>query len=114
YSGGTSGPYYAYSTTYDREGNLYASALASGTGWPTNTSSFMQTYPGTCVSINKYSSNGSLLLYSTYFGGNAITTADALRATDSLELVLVGSTNASNLPVTANAYDPTYNGGYDI
>src|SRR5690606_17239601 len=35
YSGGTSGPYYAHSTTYGKNGVTYAAGLGVSTGWPT-------------------------------------------------------------------------------
>lgn len=115
YSGGTAGPYYAYSTTYDDLGNMYTAALGTSASWPTTLNAYQTTYPGTnCDAINKYNASGSNLVYSTYFGGNGVTQPNAMRVNSLNELVIVGATLATNLGTTVGAYDNTANGSTDF
>jgi len=114
FSGGTTGTYYAYSTTYDLDGNMYASGLGDGTGWPVTTGAFQLTGIGSSVVINKYNSLGSQLVYSTYYGGSGGDVPNSLRVNDLNELVVVGATSSSNLPTTTGAYDITLGGSSDI
>jgi gliding motility-associated-like protein len=119
YSGGTTSFFYAYSSTYDQLGSMYVGAYytASGTGggWPTTVGAY-QTTPSISGTdcINKYNATGSTRIYSTYFGGNGTSMANAMRVNNQNELVVVGSTNATNLGTTTNAYDATANGGTDF
>jgi len=46
--------------------------------------------------------------YSTYFGGNGDTVIYGVAACSDGSAVVAGGTNASNLPVTPNAFDTTY------
>ncbi|HET8572680.1 MAG TPA: hypothetical protein VFL76_02305, partial [Edaphocola sp.] len=117
FSGATgSNAFYAYSTTFDEQGNTYASGLASGAGWPVTTGAFQTTYPGqNCVCLNKYSSDGIQLLYSTYFGGtNGVTEPNTMRVNAAGDLLLAGGTGASDLPTTSGAYQTVIGGGSDI
>ena len=114
YSNGVSSAFYAYSTTFDKAGNMYAGALAYGVGWPTTTGAFQTTYNASYrVAINKYSTDGTQLIYSTYFGGttSGVTIPNALRVNNNNELVMAGPTNSTNLPLTTGAYQSTFAGG---
>lgn len=116
FSTAVSTAFYAYSTTFDEQGNTYASGFASGTGWPTTTGSYQATYPGSnCVCLNKYSSDGLQLLYSTYLGGTSgVTEPNTMRVNGAGDLLLSGGTAASDFPVTSGAYQTTNAGGTDI
>ncbi|WP_129020053.1 DUF7948 domain-containing protein [Edaphocola flava] len=118
YSGGVgTTPYYAHSTTYDKAGNTYTASLAYGIGWPTTTGAYQTTFPGGtgCAGINKYTSNGSTLVYSTYFGGTANNVQpNTLRVNDSNQLVMAGNVSTTTMPVTTGAYQSTLNGASDI
>lgn len=116
YSGGISNAFYAHGTTYDTAGNTYASALAYGTGWPTTTGAYLTTYPNdNCVAINKYNSIGSSLLYSTYFGASGGSVEpNTIRVDADGNLVMAGSTQSANTPVTSGAFQPAIAGGNDI
>ncbi len=108
--GGGSG-FFSYCTTYDEFGNMYAGAQAYGAGWPVTTGAIQSTFNGSQdVAVNKYNSNGSDLIYSTYFGGTGVDLPHAMKVNAKDELVIVGSTISPNLPVTSDAYDKTLNG----
>lgn len=123
FSGGT-GPgngYYAYSTTYDDVGNMYASCGAYNLGWPTSTGAYQVAFNGTQnsalsreVGINKYNASGTTLIYSTYYGGNNNEFPHAMKVNALGELVLVGSTNSTDLPITSGCYDNSLNGVSDV
>ncbi len=103
---------YGFSATYDTLGNLYAGGECFDIGWPVTTGAYLATYGGGVdAGINKYSSNGSTLLYSTYYGGNGQDLPTNMIVNRQGELVLCGSTSSSNLPVPTGCYDNTYNGG---
>ena len=68
---------------------------------------FQQTYPGGFNAfLAKLSSDGSSLLYSTYFGGNGSDMPSSVAVDKSGEMILAGYTSSTNL-VTANAYQPS-------
>lgn len=104
FSGSTTSTF-GFSATYDLSGNLYAGGECFGTGWPVTTGAFQIIY-GTNVDagINKYSSDGTSLLYSTYYGGNGVDLPNNMMVNANEELVMCGSTTSSNLPVTAGCY----------
>ncbi|RQO29985.1 hypothetical protein DBR32_13815 [Taibaiella sp. KBW10] len=113
---GSSNYFYAHSTTFDKLGCTYTAAMATNTGWPTTTGAYQTTFSGTNTpSINKYSANGSTLIYSTYFGGiSGSLMPNTLRVNDSNQLVMAGNVSTPNMPVTAGAYQSTLNGASDI
>lgn len=115
YSGGTGNANYSLSTTYDANGNLYAGAYAYGTGWPVTTGTYQSTFSGAVdVAVNKYSSLGSTLIYSTFYGGSSSDLPHAMIVNAQDELIIAGSTTSSNLPMSTGSYDATLSGGTDI
>jgi gliding motility-associated-like protein len=115
YSGGNSASNYSFSTTYDSDGHLYAGAQAYGVGWPVTTGAFQSTWAGSQdVSVNKYSPDGLSLIYSTYYGGSSVDLPHTMMVNAQDELIIVGTTTSSNLPVTTGCYDNTYSGARDI
>lgn len=106
---------YGFSATYDLAGNLYAGGECFGTGWPVSLGAFQGLFSNSVDDgINKYSTNGTSRIYSTYYGGNASDLPNNMMVNTNNELVVCGSTNSSDLPVTSGCYDNTYNGQTDI
>ena len=64
--------------------------------------------------MSKYNADGSELLYATYLGGDAEDLPHSMIANTSDHIVLLGSTNSTDYPVSSNAYDTTHNGAKDI
>ncbi len=115
FSGSTGGEKYAYSSAYDKSGNFYLGAQARSTGWPSTVGAFQTIYAGNFdVGINKYNASGSTLIYATYFGGNNEDIPHSLVVNDQEELIVVGTTTSSNLPIPANGYDRTLGGAKDL
>ena len=68
--------------------------------------------------ISKLSADGSRLVYSTYFGGQSSEEINALTVDPQGFVTVVGgvfqTTQGRNLPLTADAFDRTFNGNDDI
>jgi gliding motility-associated-like protein len=116
YSGSTTDNW-GHTATYDAEGNLYAggSALSSvpnPSKFPVTTGAYQLAHGGFWdVAIMKFSSDGSKLLYATYLGGVNADIPHSLIVNSKGELLIFGTTSSPDFPVTANAFDRTFNGG---
>jgi len=112
YSGSTSNNW-GQTATYDNSGHLYAGSISFSIGYPTTLGPFQALFAGgnTDICITKFSTDGTSLIYSTYLGGNDNENPHSLVVNDNDELYMLGSTGSANFPVTANAYDNSFNGG---
>jgi gliding motility-associated-like protein len=116
YSGSTTDNW-GHTATYDAEGNLYAggSALSSvpnPSKFPVTTGAYQLAHGGYWdVAIMKFSTDGSKLLYATYLGGVNADIPHSLIVNSKGELLIFGTTSSPDFPVTANAFDRTFNGG---
>ena len=116
YSGSTADNW-GFTATYDKHGNLYGGGIAFNIGYPTQVGHHYQIdyAGGACdVTISKFDSTGSQLYYSTYLGGNAAECPHSMFVNDNDELYVFGTTGSTNFPVTAQAYDNSFNGGSSI
>lgn len=130
YSGSTVDNF-GYTATYDNDGNLYAAGIARNPvffpngKYPVTPGAFQQVWGGgvagwpqtgfpSDISISKYNSDGSKLLYATYLGGNRNDYPHSIVADKNGNLVVFGSTLSKNFPTTANAFDVTHNDSFDI
>ena len=125
---GSTADNFGYTATYDDAGNLYMGGYVNtvqfGGAYPTTAGAFQLTFGGgtstsgiqfPCdMGISKFNSTGSLLIYSTYLGGNDNETPHSLFVNTNNQLCVYGRTYSPNFPVTAGAYDPTYNGDADM
>ncbi|HRY99498.1 MAG TPA: WD40 repeat domain-containing protein, partial [Bacteroidales bacterium] len=112
YSGSTADNW-GYTATYDDQGYLYTGGVAFSAGFPVTTGAYQLNFAsGACdIALSKYDTSGGFLIYSTYLGGSGTEVPSSLVVNHSNELVLLGTTGSSNFPVTAQAYDITFNGG---
>lgn len=123
---GSKGDNFGFTATYDSKSNLYAGGVtdnASGE-YPVTTGAFQRTWGGgvgtfpvnlACdISISKYDSSGSNLLYATYLGGEQDEYPHSLVVDNNDRLLVMGTTNSSQFPVTKKAFDTLINGQYDI
>jgi gliding motility-associated-like protein len=114
FSGSTS-TVFGFSATYDLAGNLYAGGESFAAGWPTTLGAFQVNYGGAIdAGINKYSSDGTTLIYSTYYGGSGSDLPNNMMVNANNELFVCGSTNSLNLPTTPGCFDNSFNGNWDI
>jgi gliding motility-associated-like protein len=114
---GSTADNWGYSATYDLDGNLYGGGITFGDGYPVTLGAFQTDYvPGVDfyvadVTISKFSADGTSLIYSTYLGGSNNDLPYSLIVNEANELLVYGSTGSDDLPVTAGAYDESFNGG---
>jgi gliding motility-associated-like protein len=112
---GSTADNFGFTATYDDDGNFYAGGIAFDIGYPTTAGAYRQTYSGGVdVSITKYNPLGTGLIYSTYIGGVSDEAPSSLVVNADNELIILGVTGSSNFPVSANAYDNSFNGGVAV
>ncbi|MFN3876355.1 MAG: hypothetical protein ACK4L7_10645, partial [Flavobacteriales bacterium] len=103
---------YGHTATYDDQGNIYTGAICFGQGYPATPGAFDGTHNGTIdIAVSKLNPTGSALIFATYLGGNGADYPHSLVVTPQGELTVYGSSGSPDYPVTAGAYDPTFNGG---
>jgi len=118
---GSTADNFGLTATYDDSGNLYAGGLIYNVGYPTTVGAYDDSYNGvaqygrTDIAISKFDSTGATLLYSTYLGGaNNTEVVQSMVVNSQNQLCLYGSTSSNDFPVTANAYDGSFNGGLNF
>ncbi len=117
---GSTADNWGFSATYDNDGNLYGAGLTFNDGYPITIGAFQENWssaPGAYVgdiTISKFTSDGTSLVYSTYCGGSSEDIPYSLIVNDADELILFGSTGSNNYPVTVGAYDVSFNGGSTV
>ncbi len=123
---GSRGDNFGFTATYDSKSNLYAGGIIDNRSgeYPVTAGAFQQVYGGgvgsppvnlACdISISKYDSSGSNLLYATYIGGNEDEYPHSLVVDGDDNLVVFGTSNSKNYPVKKTSYDTTIGGAYDI
>lgn len=105
--------------TYDDNGNGYAGGMTNqfrgGTflgDFPATPGAYQtESGGGWDVAILKFDSAGHNLLYATHLGGSGTEVPQSLIVNDAGELLILGVTGSADFPVSANAYDKTFNGG---
>lgn len=110
---GSSANNFGCTATNDIDGNMFVGGTVFGTGYPTTTGAYQITFGGADVDmgITKFSSNGSSLVYSTLIGGSGNEIPHSLVVNDQDELIILGTSNSSNYPISANAFQQVMNGG---
>ncbi len=140
YTGATADNW-GYTATYDAQECMYVGGYVDcdfptqGASYPTTSGAFQTMWGGgtglsnnpnvppgsgngiayACdMGISKFSADGRQLVYSTYIGGNDNETPHSLVVDPQGNLVIYGVSYSANYPITAGAYDNSYNGNGDI
>lgn len=115
YTGSTASNF-GFTATYDNSGHLYGGGIAFGIGYPVTTGVIDPDFNGgnIDISLTKFSTDGSSLIWSTYLGGSGNETPQSLVVNSNDELFLFGSTGSSDFPTTAGAHGTAFNGGTAI
>lgn len=112
---------WSHTATFDNDGNLYAGGTVFGADFPISTDAIQPVLGGatsasgvarsTDMVIMKYSSDGSELLYSTFFGGEQSEVPHSLICNSVGELVIFGTTSSPDFPISADAVQKDFKGG---
>jgi len=106
----------------DSAGNVYFSGNTASSDYPVTSNALQSAYRGAAGNTDgwftKLSPTLSTLLYSTYLGGSGTTGGFGDRGRCLIlapggDVVVTGDSNSADFPVTAGAYDTSYNGGND-
>jgi hypothetical protein len=113
YIGGNSQDY-GYALALDSGNEVWVTGSTASSNFPV-VNAYQATYPGSFNAfLTKFSSDGSNLLYSTYFGGNGSDLPTSIALDGLAEVLVAGNTSSTNFPV-ANAFQSTVapnQGGY--
>lgn len=114
YSGSTADNWGSTATPGER-GTLYSSGITihgSTRRFPATPGAFQTTYGGDFdVSILKYDSTGSQLLYASYLGGAGPESSHSLVVNSNGELFVLGTTGSEDFPIISGAFDDKFDGG---
>lgn len=116
---------WGFTATYDDLGNTYSGGICFNdiaNGYPVTPGAFQVNfaggegnYSGGCdVAIIKYSPTGINRIYATYIGGSKNDLPHSTIVDLNGNLLLYGTTGSPDFPMTANAYDMTFNGGSNV
>jgi hypothetical protein len=97
----------------DGSGNAYLTGETDSTGFPTTTGAFDTGKNGIDAFVSKVSASGSSLLYSTFLGGTNADRAFGIAVDTMNNAYVTGRTDSSNFPITAGAFDTTFNNNGD-
>ncbi len=100
----------------DPIGNAYITGTTESSDFPTTPGAFDNSSNPSSgyrdIFILKLNHNGSALYYSTFVGGNNDDRASAIAIDISGNAFVTGYTSSTDFPITPNAKDTSYNGGY--
>lgn len=98
----------------DSNGNTYVTGNTISPTFPTTSGTFDTTANGfEDVFVTKFNTSGTGIIFSTYLGGS-FTDAGRGIAIDGLGNIFLTGFASSSFPVTAGAFDETFNGGSDV
>ncbi|MEW5986902.1 MAG: SBBP repeat-containing protein [Chloroflexota bacterium] len=94
-------------------GQTFITGLVTSTDFPTTPGAFDTTYNGGDYDafVARLNAAGSNLLYSTYLGGNGADYGHVIGIDSQGNATVTGDVESTDFPVTAGAFDTTYNGG---
>jgi len=104
-----------YAICLDKYSNIYASGLTESANFPVRTNAFDLSYNNLMtggvfgdVFISNLTSDGSVLINSTFFGGRGTERANAIAIDNEGHIYITGSTNSVDFPTTRRAFQTTY------
>lgn len=105
--------------TYDSQGNAYTAGMSFGLQYPLSVGAFQANYMGGTfvggdISVSKFNSSGTTLLYSTYLGGTDIDSPQSIVVDNLGQLVVFGRTLSTDFPVTTGVIQITNAGANDL
>ena len=120
---GSTADNWAYTATYDADGNIFSGGIVTAIGYPTTIGAYQTNFGGGGnggnnypfdICITKYNPTGSSMIFSTYLGGSNNEHPSSIFTDATDNLFILGKTYSTNFPVTAGAYDNSFNGNCDL
>lgn len=122
---GSRGDNFGFTATYDSESNLYAGGIVDNQGpYPVTTGAIQSSWSGGStvinpnptnlsgdISLSKYDSAGTQLLWATYLGGADDEFPHSLVVDRNDDLIVLGSSFSKDYPVSQDGFDTTHGGG---
>lgn len=100
------------SITLNAANEAFVTGFTESSGFPTTAGAYDQTHNGgEDVFAVRLSAAGNAAIYSTFLGGTQGERPHKIVINSGNEAFITGGTSSANFPVTAGAYDITYNGG---
>jgi hypothetical protein len=97
----------------DNIGNAYITGITDSSDFPTTFGTYDPSYNGyEDVFVTALNSKGTTLFYSTFLGGDTTDCGYGITVDVAGNVYITGYTGSANFPITAGAFDSTYNGGY--
>jgi PKD repeat protein len=115
YLGGT-GLDLGNSIAVDSLGETFVGGQTSSIDFPTANSSYSVNSCNGCTNsafVTEFDVAGDALVFSTYLGGTAAQSANAIAVDPNGEAVVTGATSSTDFPTTSNKTQPAYGGGTD-
>ena len=101
--------------TYDSYKNTYTAGLVFDIGYPVSTGAYDGSPNGNAdIGIFKFDTTGTQRLFATYLGGTLADMPHSMFVNSFDELVIFGTTGSTDFPVTAQAFDTSFNGGTNL
>jgi Beta-propeller repeat len=98
----------------DAKGNAYVTGQTASLDFPTTVGAFARTNNlNTDVFVTKLNNSGSSIVWSTFVGGSAFDSGNAIAVDGQGAAYVSGFSGSLNYPTTAGAFDRTQNGGSD-
>lgn len=94
--------------------NAYLTGYTTSTNFPTKAGAYSLSLQGTRDAfVSKVNNLGTGLAWSTYLGGSGVDVASGVAFETSGNTTVVGSTNSTDFPTTAGAFQSANGGGFD-
>ncbi|WP_225442848.1 DUF7948 domain-containing protein [Paenibacillus lycopersici] len=99
----------------DDAGNAYVTGPTNSADYPTTPGAFVISVvdKNTMIFVTKLNPTGSQLIYSSLIGGNGANRPTSIALASSFNAVITGETNATDYPVTPDAFQSSFNGQSD-
>jgi hypothetical protein len=109
---------YGFGIAVDGSGMAYVTGLTESTDFPTTQGAFDESFNGVGnyyddIFVTRLSADGSDLVYSTFLGGSEDERGGGVAVAGDGTAYVTARTHSTDFPTTPEAYDNSYNGGFD-